>query len=88
MTKEEFFGKPSSERFPIAYISALGGLEIHQIEYGIEDYAFCAEGAWTGKKNISHYQHKLKIRYSKTKGAYIEIRKQRFYFRDAVKTQF
>lgn len=33
----------------IAYYSGLSGLEIHGIEYGVDDYVYCASGAWVGK---------------------------------------
>lgn len=35
----------------IAYYSGLSGLEIHGIEYGVDDYVYCASGAWVGKYN-------------------------------------
>lgn len=37
----------------IAYYSGLAGLEIHGIEYGVDDYVYCASGAWVGKYNIN-----------------------------------
>ena len=49
MTKKEFFAQNMSNLYPIAFISALGGLEIYKIEYDINDSLFCAEGAWIGK---------------------------------------
>ena len=42
-----------------AYYSGFGGLEMHYVEYGIEDYIYCKSGAWYGKKSY----HKLKIYY-------------------------
>ena len=36
----------------IAYYSGLSGLEIHGIEYGVDDYVYCASGAWVGKYRI------------------------------------
>lgn len=53
MTKKEYcLTNPA-----IAYYSGLNGLEIHGIEYGIEDYLYCVSGAWGGGKAY----HKLKI---------------------------
>lgn len=48
----------------IAYYSGLNGLEIHAIEYGIEDYLYCVSGAWGGGKAY----HKLKIYYNDNGG--------------------
>ena len=88
MSKKEFFAQDMSNLFPIAYISALGGLDIYQIEYGINDSLFCAEGAWIGKKTNPKYQHKLRI-YSNINGeAYIKIRGQRYKLCDAIRTIF
>ena len=56
MTKKEFFAQNMSNLCPIAFISALGGLEIYKIEYDINDSLFCAEGAWIGKKTNPKYQ--------------------------------
>ena len=44
----------------IAYYSGFNGLEIHGIEYGINDYVYCVSGAWAGSKARKY--HKLKIR--------------------------
>lgn len=88
MSKKEFFAQDMSNLFPIAYISALGGLEIYQIEYGIKDSLFCAEGAWIGKKTNPEYQHKLRIYSNKNGGTYIKIRGQRYKLCDAVCTFF
>ena len=54
---------------PVAYYSGLGGLMIHGIEYGINDYLFCTSGAWSGKKQY----HKLKINYSFSEVAFIRL---------------
>lgn len=52
----------------IAYYSGLGGLEIHYIEYGIEDYVYCVSGAWYNNKSY----HKLKVYYS-DEDSYIKL---------------
>lgn len=39
----------------IAYYSGLSGLEIHGIEYGVDDYVYCASGAWVGKYIVTAY---------------------------------
>lgn len=43
-----------------AYYSGFGGLEIYDIEYGIEDFVYCVSGAWTSEKRF----HKLKVYYN------------------------
>ena len=88
MTKKEFFAQNMSELHPIAYISALGGLEIYKIEYGINDSLFCAEGSWVGKKSNPEYQHKLRIYSNKNGESYIKIRGQRYKLCDAVRIVF
>lgn len=60
MTKKEYCLKNSA----IAYYSGLNGLEIHGIEYDIEDYLYCVSGAWGGGKAY----HKLKIYYNDNGG--------------------
>ena len=52
----------------IAYYSGFGGLEIHAIEYGIEDYLYCASGAWYGNRTY----HRLKIYYNE-EGGYVRL---------------
>ena len=42
-----------------AYYSWNGGVEIHHIEHGIDDYIYCVSGAWYGEKRY----HKLKRYY-------------------------
>ena len=54
----------------IACYYGLGGVEIKDIEYGIEDYLYCVSGAW-GITNNKRY-HKLKIYYTE-KGGYIRL---------------
>ena len=57
MTKKEYCLRNPA----IAYYSGFGGLEIHGIEYGIDDYIYCVSGAWGSPKNYGY--HKLKIHY-------------------------
>lgn len=37
----------------IAYASRNAGLEIHGIEYGVNDYVYAVSGAWIGEKGKS-----------------------------------
>lgn len=43
----------------IAYYSGFSGLEIHGIEYDINDYIYCTSGAWASRSKRKH--HRLKI---------------------------
>ena len=58
----------------IAYYSGLSGLEIHGIEYGVDDYVYCASGAWV-VKNL----------YSAKRDAYIRIHGYRIPLSDFVR---
>jgi len=55
MTKKEYCQKHPA----IAYYSGFSGLEIHGIEYGINDCVYCVSGAWGAASNRKY--HKLKI---------------------------
>lgn len=59
MTKKEY----CQTHKPIAYYSGFHGLEIHGIEWGIEDYIYCVTGAWGPEAKRSY--HKLKIHCDK-----------------------
>lgn len=55
MNKKEY-----CQKYPaLAYYSGFGGLEIHGIECGIDDYIYCVSGAWGSASKRSY--HKLKI---------------------------
>ena len=66
---------------PVAYYSGLGGLMIHGIEYGINDYLFCTSGAWSGKKQY----HKLKINYSFSEVAFIRLHGYKIPLHDCIR---
>lgn len=51
-----------------AYYSGFGGLELHHIEYGIDNYIYCVSGAWTSKKSF----HRLKVHYGRN-GDFIKL---------------
>lgn len=65
----------------IAYYSGLNGLEIHGIEYGIEDYLYCVSGAWGGGKAY----HKLKIHYNNN-GGFVRLRGYKIPLNECIKT--
>lgn len=66
----------------IAYISALNGIEIKHIEYGIDDYIYAVSGAWGGKKSY----HKAKIYYDGAQGEppYFKIRGYKFTLNECI----
>lgn len=77
MTKKEYcLNNPAT-----AYYSGLGGLEIHGIEYGINDYLFCVSGAWNGKKQY----HKLKIYYDSTGAAFVRLHGYKIPFDECIR---
>ena len=65
MNKKEY----SKNNKAIAYYSGLNGIEIHGVEYGINDYIYCTAGAWSGKKSY----HKLKIKYNLNGDAFFTL---------------
>ena len=77
MTKKEYCKKHPAT----AYYSGLEGVEIHGVEYGIEDYIYCTVGAWTSKKSY----HKLKIHYSASGAAYIIIHGYRIPLNECIR---
>lgn len=74
MTKNEIMNART-----IAYISGLGGIEIKDIEYGIEDHIYCVSNAWNGTQTA----HKVKIYYSSE--PYIILYGQRFKLNEAIR---
>lgn len=65
MTKKEY----CTQNPAIAYYSGFSGLEIHGIEYGINDYLYCVSGAWGGGKAY----HKLKIQYNHNGAGFVRL---------------
>lgn len=67
MTKKEYcLNHPA-----VAYYSGFNGLEIHGIEYGIDDYIYCVSGAW-GAASKRKFHH-LKIQYDGRGNAYFKL---------------
>ena len=52
-----------------AYYSGWGGVELHHIEYGMDDYIYCVSNAWHGVKQY----HKLKVYYTEHGDSYIKL---------------
>lgn len=55
--KQEYLAKPS-----VGYYSGFGGMELKEIEYGIEDHAIFISNAWYGGEKAKRYC-RLKIYY-------------------------
>ena len=66
----------------IAYYSGCGGIEIHGIEYGIDDYIYCASGAWSGHKSY----HKVKIYSDSKENSYFMLHGYKIPLRDCIRT--
>lgn len=75
--KKAFF----ENKAPIAYISALGGVEIFGIEYGINDHVYCISGAWSSAKSY----HRVKINYSNSGNSYITLNGYRLNLNEAIR---
>lgn len=76
MTKKEYcLNNP-----PVAYYSGLNGLEIHGIEYRVDDYLYCVSGAWGGGKAY----HKLKIHYNNN-GSFVRFHGYRIPLNECIR---
>ena len=78
MTKKEYcINNPAT-----AYYSGVGGVEIHGIEYGVNDHLYCTCGAWTGKKSY----HKLKIQYDSSDRTFIRLHGYKIPLDECIRT--
>lgn len=77
MTKKEYCLKNPA----IAYYSGFSGLEIHGIEYGINDYIICCSGAWCSKKSY----HRLKVYYDNNGSDYIRLHGYKIPLNECIK---
>lgn len=64
----------------LAYYSGFSGIEIQEIEYGIEDKVLFITGAWTGNKS----NHKCKIYYN-TDRPYFKFKGQRIHLDECIR---
>ena len=78
MNKKEYCLKNKA----IAYYSGLNGIEIHGIEYGINDYIYCISGAGGSKKSY----HKLKINYNLSGDAFITLHGYKIPLSECIRT--
>lgn len=69
------------ESSPIGYWSAIGGVEVKTILYGIDDYVVCVSNAWYGHKSV----HKVKIRYNAKGDDYVIVAGRRLYLKDCIR---
>lgn len=67
----------------IAYASQNGGVEIHGIEYGIDDYIYAVSGAWAGTKNQSF--HRAKIQTTANGKEFFRVFNSRVYLTDCIR---
>ncbi|RHC58320.1 hypothetical protein DW839_01840 [Enterocloster bolteae] len=67
----------------IAYASRNAGLEIHGIEYGINDYVYAVSGAWAGA--AAHSYHRARIDYTAAGRAFFRIFGGRVYLDECIK---
>ena len=65
----------------VAYYSGCGGIEIHGISYGIDDYIYCVSGAWNGHKSY----HKVKLYFDKNSNAYFMLHGYKIPLSDCIR---
>ena len=66
----------------VAYVSRNAGLEIHGIEYGVNDYVYAVSGAWAG--TAAYRFHRVRIDYTARGRAYFRIRGCRVYLDECI----
>lgn len=67
-----------------AYYSGFSGLEIKEIQYGIEDYIIFVAGAWCSKKSV----HRSRIRYTAAGRAYFMYNGSRIPLDECIRKGF
>lgn len=67
----------------IAYASRNAGLEIHGIEYGVNDYVYAVSGAWIGEKGKSY--HRARVDYTAAGRAFFRIFGSRVYLDECIR---
>ena len=68
----------------VAYYSGFSGLEIKDIEYGINDYLLCVSGAWGAKSKQT--PHKLKIYYDDN-GGFVRLQGYKVPTNECIRTE-
>lgn len=64
----------------LGYWSALGGVEVKDIQYGIEDYVVCLANAWNGKASA----HRVKVNYAGNR-SFIRVHNTRLYMDECIR---
>ena len=80
MTRKEYCLKNPA----VAYYSGFSGLEIHGIEYGINDYLYCVSGAGGAKSKQT--PHKLKIYYDDN-GGFVRLHGCKVPMNECIRTE-
>ena len=65
----------------VGYWSAVGGLEVKEIKYGIDDTLVVVEGAWNGKPEV----HELRVNSTRGGRSYITLRGVRYYLDECIR---
>lgn len=78
MTREEKMAYITAPT--IGYWSAWNGVEVKEIEYGIDDYLICVSGTFIGRPVV----HRLKIHYAGERD-YVVIAGHRFFLDDCLR---
>ena len=73
--------KERCNRESIAYYSGLNGIEIKDIENGMETYIYCVSGAWGGKKAC----HKLKVYYDQRGNPFFRLHGYRIALNECIR---
>ena len=63
-------------------IGAFASLQIHHIEYGVDDFIYCS---YVYDNNISPSYHKLKIYSTSDNRQYVIFGKSRFYLDESIR---
>ena len=63
-------------------LGAFASLQIHYIEYGVDDFIYCS---YVYDNNISPSYHKLKIYSTSDSRHYVIFGKSRFYLDEAIR---
>lgn len=63
----------------VGYWSEYGGIEVKEIQYGIEDYVIVVSNAWSGKRTV----HRVVIHYGEN--PYMILHGRRHYFSECLR---
>lgn len=69
------------EKEYVGYYSGYSGIEIKDIQYGIEDYIIFVAGAWCSKKSV----HRSKVYYAPSGRDYFRYNGNRIYLDECLR---